>query len=114
MGTYNGEPIVTIYDLLDIVRERPGMWLGSPNIEYLFVWIQGVHAHTSQAIRSPAALLTFTASMVGSPLEPAALKAQGLGSDVARCMWRRHRACARAILARARRVSRSGRPGALR
>jgi hypothetical protein len=44
MGTYNGEPIVTIYDLLDIVRERPGMWLGSPNIEYLFVWIQGVHA----------------------------------------------------------------------
>jgi hypothetical protein len=44
MGTYNGEPIVTIYDLLDIVRERPGMWIGSPNIEYLFVWIQGVHA----------------------------------------------------------------------
>ena len=46
-----------------------------------------MRAHTSQAIRSPAALLTFTASMVGSPLEPAALKAQGLGSDVARCMW---------------------------
>jgi hypothetical protein len=30
--------------LLDIVRERPSMWIGSPNIEYLFVWIQGVHA----------------------------------------------------------------------
>lgn len=41
MGSYKGQPIATIYDMLDVVRVRPGMWIGSADIEVLFVWLQG-------------------------------------------------------------------------
>jgi hypothetical protein len=46
MGSYRDRPVVTIYDMLDIVRERPGMWFGASDIENLFVWIQGFRAGT--------------------------------------------------------------------
>ena len=35
MGKYLGQAIVTIYDMLEVVRERPGMWIGNAEVERL-------------------------------------------------------------------------------
>lgn len=51
--------IRTIYDLLDLVRERPGMWIGAPSVTRLSVFIQGFRigvdaAHGSLEVEHPA------------------------------------------------------------
>ncbi|MGE5182476.1 MAG: hypothetical protein ACM31C_10460 [Acidobacteriota bacterium] len=36
--------IRTIYDLLDLVRERPGMWISEPSLSFLDVFLFGFSA----------------------------------------------------------------------
>ena|SRR6185437_9290158 len=46
MGEYLGQKIATVYDMLDVVRERPAMWIGNAEVERLHVWIQGFRMGT--------------------------------------------------------------------
>ncbi len=50
--------IRTIYDLLDLIRVRPGMWIGEPSITRLAIFIEGfrsgIHAaHESLEAETP-------------------------------------------------------------
>jgi hypothetical protein len=54
----HGHEIRTIYDLLDLVRVRPGMWIGHPSVDALQVFLSGfcagLHAaHASLEQESP-------------------------------------------------------------
>jgi hypothetical protein len=49
MGEYLGQKVATVYDMLEIVRERPAMWIGNAELERLHVWIQGFRTGTQIA-----------------------------------------------------------------
>ena len=53
-----GQAIRTIYDVLEVVRVRPGMWIGNPSVTSLQVFLSGFRAgidaaHASLEIETP-------------------------------------------------------------
>ena len=47
-----GRDLQTIYDLFDLMRERPGMWIGEPSITRLYLFIEGFEMGLRAAQRS--------------------------------------------------------------
>ena len=38
---YKGAELRSVYDLLDVMRERPGMWIGEPDVTRPFLFLDG-------------------------------------------------------------------------